>query len=361
MHLAASVLAVNPSQDFEELFSRCLLCGVCEQVCSRQLPITDIISKARSRFSLFYGEKGVQKAAARTVLDYPLLLKGLVRLGSTIKQLDALPEDSGLRLKLGLLKSAPAEKPANFFESSGTSDVLYFSGCLARYLQPAVARATSSLLDLGNLRMAAPATQRCCGLAAWSSGKREDARVLAKKNIQAFAGSDQPIITSCASCSSQLLRYPELFAAGSRWQKRAEDFAARVQEFTGFFRDVLPPIVGETPEKRLRAFYHDPCHLRYTEQGQKSPRLLLRHAGVEVVEPEDEPACCGQGGLFHIAYPDRSAKIFAKSARGALSQTPDYITTTCSGCLMQFQEGIARSKHRVEVIHLGVLLVRLYP
>lgn len=200
-----------------------------------------------------------------------------------------------------------------------------------------------------------PAEQCCCGLATWSSGNLEQSRKLAKQNIQAFADTAGPILTSCASCSSHLLAYPELFADDDPWQARAQAFADRVREFTAFFNEHLPQ---QDKGGGVRIFYHDPCHLRFQPSGMSTPRKLLAKFGFTVLEPENGPHCCGQGGLFHLACPDTAEKIFTGSSRQALKNNPDYITSTCSGCLMQFQQGLAAQGETVKVVHLAVLLTK---
>jgi len=357
MHLLGTDLAKSPSAVFENVFSQCLLCGACEQVCPRNLPITDIISKARSRFSTFYGQGGLHKVVARSVLARPGLLEGLVRAGISLKRINALPSHSGLRLRLGLLENRTGSPESSVLEQERQqTDISYFTGCLARHLQPSVAVATRDLLRHCDQSAYEPAEQCCCGLAAWSAGKREQAVELARKNIQAFSGSDGPVITSCASCSSYLFSYPDLFAPDDPWHDRARQFADRVREFTTFFNGVLLPEGGAKTEQSVHAFYHDPCHLRFRKNGRKTPRDLLKKMGVQVVEPENGPACCGQGGLFHLGYPQTSERIFSKTGWRALARQPDCITTTCSGCLMQYQQGMARQEESIRVVHLAVLL-----
>ena len=374
MHLLTTALAEQPSGTFEDLFSRCLLCGACEQVCPRQLPITDIISQARSTFSPFYGPNGLKKAAACTALSHPELLDGLVKAGISLQRLHALPALSGLRLKLGLSEERTGASQSKnndtlsqeYQVEQPASSLSYFTGCLARHIQPSIAEATQTLLSKSNLPLAQiPADQYCCGLAAWSAGKREQARELARKNIRAFSApslADTPIITSCASCSSHLLAYPTLFDEHDPWHRKALAFSDRVREFTSFFDDKLPVSLRvDTPEHPgQRIFYHDPCHLRFKDKGVSAPRSLLQKTGVHILEPEEGPLCCGQGGLFHIACPEHSLQIFQKSSRQALAGSPDCVTTTCSGCLMQYQEGLARQRQQIKVIqvvHMAVILV----
>ncbi|MDU9048138.1 MAG: (Fe-S)-binding protein [Candidatus Electrothrix sp. Rat3] len=370
MHLLTTKLADHPSTTFEDLFSRCLLCGTCEQVCPRQLPITDLISQARSSFSPFYGPNGLKKVAVCNALTHPVLLDGLVKAGISLQRLQSLPALSGLRLKLGLLeeRKGPSLLKNNDTpsrqdqEEQPASALSYFTGCFARHIQPSIAEATQTLLNKSNLPPAqVPDGQYCCGLAAWSAGKREQARELARKNIQAFSASslaDAPIITSCASCSSHLLAYPTLFTEHDPWHGKAVAFADRVQEFTSFFDDKLPVLPRiDTPEHpKQRIFYHDPCHLRFKEKGMRTPRSLLHKAGAHILEPENGPLCCGQGGLFHLACPEHSAQIFQKSSKQALAESPDCVTTICSGCLMQYQEGLARQGQQVKAVHMAILL-----
>ncbi|MBW2328065.1 MAG: (Fe-S)-binding protein, partial [Deltaproteobacteria bacterium] len=275
----------------------------------------------------------------------------------SLKRINGLPADSGLRLKLGLLETRSPEPTARIKsqETPSETDISYFTGCLARHLQPSVAEATKELLARCGQSSHVPVDQYCCGLAAWSTGRRDQARSLARKNIGAFASCNGPIITSCASCSSHLFTYPDLFAKDDPWHRRAQQFADRVQEFTAFFCKSLPEPQPDTGSS-LQIFYHDPCHLRFTANGQATPRTLLARMELQIVEPEDGPSCCGQGGLFHLAYPETSAKIFNTIHSRALACQPDCITTTCSGCLMQYQY----QQEDIRVVHLAVLLAELF-
>ena len=357
MHLLSLPFAGEPSRHFQNIFSQCLLCGACEQACSRNLPITTMIAGARARFPQFYGPHSLQKTVVRKVLARPGLLAKLVRAGISLRRICALPARSGLRLKLGLLEVPVTELPEgeNFQEKKPGKALSYFPGCLARYLQPSVARATGCLAGSAGYGLHVPAGAGCCGLAAWAAGKEDEARELAWNNILAFAGDSGPILTSCASCSSHLARYPELFAGDSERLAKAREFADRVVEFATFF-------LGQ-PELRLKSgqarkvFYHDPCHLRHSAAGRENPRRLIdRIANVERVEPPPGPKCCGQGGLFHLGYPEMSATIFRQCAEAGLEGDPDLVVTTCSGCLMQWQQGRVEHDLPVTVSHLAVLL-----
>ncbi|WP_267927845.1 (Fe-S)-binding protein [Desulfolithobacter dissulfuricans] len=362
LHLLGTELAGAASPRFQEIFSRCLLCGACESVCPRNLEVTEVVSLARSRFPRFYGPHGVVKELARMTLDHPALLQGLVRAGISLKRLQALPATSGLRIRLSILEEVSGSgMPEPHLEGQGAADtdpgIQYFTGCLARYLQPSVAGATQKLCRAATgMSAVAPGVQACCGLAAWSAGKRDQARELARQNIQAFGDSSGPILTSCASCSAHLKRYPELFPDDSSWQERAREFSRRVCEFSEFFL-AHRQRVSFVARNGVPVFYHDPCHLRFSAPGREMPRKLIKTvAGAYLLNPERPGPCCGQGGLFHLGCPDLSDRIFTRAAESALAQGPELVVTTCSGCLMQWQQGMIRRGKPVAVTHLAVFL-----
>lgn len=360
LHLLTSGLAAQPSPILQDLFAQCLLCGACEKACPRDLPIKALVVAARSRFPALYGRHGLRKAAARFALGRPALLEGLVRAGLILDHLALLPADSGLRRKLGLLgERVPGPSgddpvlPPPLSDSEGIS---YFGGCLARYLQPQVAQATGRLVArLTGKSLVPPQAQVCCGLAAWSAGAKDEAIRLAKQNISAFIGSSGPILTSCASCSAHLARYPELLAGEPEWQARAAQFSGRVREFSSFILAAAGPAAPRAREQ-CRVYYHQPCHLRFDPAHAGAAGQLLRQVGIAVAVPPEGPRCCGLGGLFHLGYPELSDRIFAAALTDCTASGAELVVTSCSGCLLQWQAGLARQGSALPAVHLAVFL-----
>lgn len=362
LHLLGTDLAETPSAAFEDLFAQCLLCGACENECPRELPIRHSVVTARSRFSTLYGQHGLQKNLARLALARPLLLEGLLKAGLALDNLALIPSDSGLHIKLGLVEqgkrhAADRKKMPRPAQGGQQPAASYFVGCHARYLQPSVADATSRLVGhVTGIPPHEPEDQVCCGLAAWSAGKKDEARRLAKANIEAFDRVPGPVLASCASCSAHLATYPELFAGEPEWRLRAEQFAARVSEFAAFMLDTDRDSNFRAKEG-FRLMYHEPCHLRFAGKRGNAPRVLLQRVdNIIRVEPEGGPHCCGQGGLFHLGYPELADKIFAMACESSIKPAPDIVVTGCSGCLMQWQAGLAMRRSPVKAIHLAVFL-----
>lgn len=366
LHLLATEFAAAPTPAFQDLFTRCLLCGACESVCPRGIPVRELVVAARSHFPVLYGQHGLRKAAARFALARPALLSGLIQCGILLRNLALLPPDSGLRRTLGLLHhgskgdqqcSALEEVAVPAGTSAGTSQIHYFAGCLARHLQPEVARATGRLVrGLAGISPVQPPSQACCGLAAWSAGALAEARRLAQRNILAFAEGSGPILTSCASCSAHLLKYPELFADDPHWRARAEQFSARVREFSTFVMESLGRVTLASPAP-LRLYYHQPCHLRFDPlRAGAAVQLLGRVAGVSLLAPPAGAKCCGQGGLFHLGYPELAEQIFAEAFAACNETDAGLLVTSCTGCLLQWQAGLARRRNPLAAVHLAVFL-----
>lgn len=352
---------------FEDIFSKCLLCGACSTVCPRGIDVCREVESARAAFPAVYGEHGYVKYLARKALAHPEILAPLRVLGRAGAEFLSrhLPEESGLRLRLALFQQDVGKMPVQANVTSGIlrqKEVLtYFPGCSARYLFPEISTSCHSLAARLGSALHVPDGLSCCGLAALSAGDRHEAQRCARNNIGALEQSSGPILVSCASCYVHLCRYVDLFEDDEPWRIKAEAIGARLVELSCFLDQQLPSGVANqvAGKKRLRVYYHDPCHFRHGLEGQRiieePRRVLARNPDLELLELPGGPECCGQGGLFHIGAPEISAVIRETLAAKVLALAPDVITSTCSGCLMQWRVAVELAGSKVRVLHLAEL------
>lgn len=367
LYLAEVFKDQQQSPVFEDIYSKCLLCGACSSVCPQHIDITEEVIDARSEFSPFYGEHGYQKYLARKALNRPELLGAARVIGKKAAAVlfDRLPAASGLRLRLALLAETPAstEVSASIKKSgrdnTATGAITYFPGCSAQYLYPEIIDTSKDILGRHDQQLVIDEGLGCCGLATLASGKRDEALKMARKNIKALELSDGPILVSCGSCFAHLASYSALLKDDPVWKTRAHMVSERVVEISVVLESLLAEEVidGSVEEKTLKVFYHDPCHMRNESGITEAPRqVLTAFAQVELLELEDGPQCCGQGGLFHIGAPELSAQIRDDLAEKIIALNPDLITTTCSGCLMQLKSAMAAMEQKTPVIHLAALV-----
>jgi glycolate dehydrogenase iron-sulfur subunit len=364
LHLLDTLGLAESSSVFVDIFSACLLCGACGAVCPRQIDISKELVAARKSFSSLAGPHAYEKYLARKLLDCPGSLTGFRILGKTCEKLlgARLPKDSGLRLRLALFKDDACSVfggERNLKAVTGGTRLTWFPGCSARYLFPDILTSCQSLLANSSFSLHYPDDLACCGLADCAAGDLEGARKNGRKNIEVLEATEGPILVSCGSCYAHLKKYPELFTGDTNWQARAEELASRVVELSAFLENLN--VDRNRPdtecEQKLRVFYHDPCHLRHGSVAvDKARQQLLKTGGIEVLELSDGPRCCGQGGLFHVAHPEISASIRDQLVQDVLALNPDVVTSTCSGCLMQWQQGLAAAGSEVKVLHLAQLL-----
>ena len=367
LHLLDIFGLAESSSLFVDIFSACLLCGACSAVCPRQIDVCGELVTARNSFSVLAGPHAYEKYFARKLLDYPGSLTGLRVLGRTGKKLlgKSLPQSSGLRLRLAMFEEDALAVPAgkqSLPPATDTTQLSWFPGCASRYLFPDILTSCRSVLADASFSLDFPDALACCGLADWAAGDLEGARKSGRRNIEVLEATEGPIMVSCASCFAHLKKYPKIFAEHSEWHGRAGQMAARLVELTDFLesRGEYQKTVQERKDKKLRVFYHDPCHMRHgSVTVDKAREQLQRTDRTELLELPDGPRCCGQGGLFHVAHPEISIRIRDQLVQDVLVLQPDVVTSTCSGCLMQWQQGLTAAGSDVKVLHLAQLLERI--
>ena len=96
---------------------------------------------------------------------------------------------------------------------------MLFKGCIGEGLFSRVNTATERVLGVNGFDVQAPSNQVCCGALHAHAGDLDGARILARKNIEAFSGPNgangseaTAIITNAGGCGAMLTTYGHLLA-----------------------------------------------------------------------------------------------------------------------------------------------------
>ena len=234
-------------------------------------------------------------------------------------------------------------------------------GCVMPELLGRVNRATARALAAIGWASRRPPGHVCCGALHAHNGDLDGARDLARQTIAAFddLGSELPVVVNSAGCGAHMQGYGHLLASDPEWAPRAQEFAARVVDFSEFMEREAPPDFAPRANLRptAKVTYDDPCHLCHGQGVRTPPRALLdRVTGIERVELHESEACCGSAGLYSMLRPVESAAVFEPKLEAFDRSGAEVLVTANPGCHLQWQAGFERAGRDVRVLHIAELL-----
>ena len=231
-----------------------------------------------------------------------------------------------------------------------------FVTCLVDLMRPSVGFAAARLIEKAGCAVIVPRGQTCCGQPAYNAGDPDNARDIALKTMESFAGCDY-VVAPSGSCAAMLrVHYPALFKGRGDAEFRAKAFAERVHELTSFLVNVRG--ATETDARfQGRVAHHDACSgLRELGIRSEPRRLLAAVEGVELVEATEIAPCCGFGGLFSVKYPGISAAVADRKIEDLRAPAPDLVTGGDLGCLMHLAGRLNRSDRPLPCRHVAEVL-----
>ncbi len=374
LQVDAGRLAISDS--FVTHIDRCLDCRACETACPSGVEYGRIVERARAEIEQNYQrpllERWMRSFFFRRLLrDYSRLERaaGLLRFYQR-SGLETLARASGLLRLLGLAEVAAlapriSETPfsrefGKDFPAHGKrrAHVAFLGGCVASVAFAELNRATVRVLQQNGVEVFVPAAQVCCGALHAHAGFREDARELARTNIEVFLDGFDAIVTNAAGCGATLKEYDDLLEGDAEYVERARQFTARIKDVTEF----LAELGLREPAKKLarRVTYQDPCHLAHGQRVRSAPRGLLQAAGCELVEMPHSDHCCGSAGIYNVAQNELAMQILDAKMDDVATTSADVIATANVGCMLQLRAGVARRGLKMEVKHVLELLDEAY-
>lgn len=232
-----------------------------------------------------------------------------------------------------------------------------FVTCLLDTLFPPVAQAVVDVLEAQGVRVAVPRGQTCCGQPAFNAGYWDEARRMARRTIDVFSDTHDPVIVASGSCAAMMAhQYSELLRDDPQYAPRAAAFAARIVEFTSYLVDQLGVVdVGAACDRSV--VYHPSCHALREMQVDRQPRALLANVhGLRLLEHERPQTCCGFGGIFALKMGEISAAMLHDRLEAFEAAGADLVVGCDISCLMHIEGGLRQRGSRMRTMHIAQLL-----
>jgi glycolate oxidase iron-sulfur subunit len=193
------------------------------------------------------------------------------------------------------------------------------------------------------------------------SGFREDARRLARRNIDAVLGGDafDAIISNAAGCGSTLKEYGELLADDPQYAAKAREFSSLMRDVTEFLASIeLNPDMAPI---NATVTYQDSCHLAHGQRIRTAPRKLLAAVpGLTFRAMPSSDICCGSAGIYNVVQNAMSMQILAHKMEAVNSTGAGIVATANPGCLLQLQAGVRLHGNGQRVMHVVEILDEAY-
>jgi glycolate dehydrogenase iron-sulfur subunit len=376
------VLQVNEGKmelgdTFVTHIDRCLGCVACEIACPSGVKYGRIVERARAQIEQGYKRPFIQRTLRgffykKVIPNFAMLRRvaGLMRFYQR-SGMQTLVRKSGLLKLLGVAdldKLSPQIDQEFFFDEIGKvfpavgekrGQVAFVAGCINNVAFSHLNRATVNVLTQNGIEVNIPAGQGCCGALHAHAGLRDEARELARHNIDIFLDGDyDAIVTNAAGCGSNMKEYDDLLENDPAYLERAKQFKAKMKDVTEY----LAAIGLRTPKKKIgqRVAYQDPCHLANAQRVRTQPRELLKAIGCELVELPHSDQCCGSAGVYNVAQNELSMKILERKMEDVTSVSSDMLATANVGCMIQLRAGVQERGLQLPVKHVIELLDEAY-
>jgi len=351
----------EPGVDYQNSLYNCLMCQACVFQCASGVPADSIFLAARRELARRRKHSPVLRLVLQ-VLTRPRLIKLLAGAFSFSRG-----EKAGSLSVVGGPQLL-SEKPR------GT--VGYFTGCAVDLFLPRISLATRRVLACNGWRVISPQNY-CCGMPHLVYGDFQNARELAKKNIDLFSSLDT-VVTDCPTCGAALKGYKHFLEDDDEYMEKAGEFSAKVRDISEFLHQTglwtpagakaassgypVPDRTYKLFEEKFTFTYHDPCHLVRGQGIHLQPRKILETmAGGKLIEMADSGTCCGGGGSFLYTHPELAKKIGEAKVKAIAATGAKIVATGCPGCIMQLKLSLSRQdRGDIQVVHPVELLDDYY-
>lgn len=358
--LARQEIEVN--EVFEDSLGHCLACRACETACPSGVHYVRILEAGKEQLHRKRPASAqlsfVSRQALRLVKK-PKRFGLMVGIATSLKNAPLPTKLKQMTLMLGYEKEFLPKVTA----TKTKGQVAFFAGCAMSAVFPDVNKATQNLLESAGLEVIVPPKQGCCGALHAHAGQTEEAKTMARVNIDAFleSGADVKIANTAGGCGAMMLEYDQLLKDDPLYADKAVVFVARVRDWATVLCQEGEELsylgVGE------RVTLQNSCHLVNVEKAGGDEVALIAKVNGDIFVPlNGQDTCCGSAGIYNLEHPDWALQILDNKMIDVKNQQAERILVNNPGCHLQMRLGSKRAygEAAIPVEHVAHYLYRAH-
>ncbi len=345
----------NPTPTTRKHLDRCLSCQSCETTCPSGVHYSRLLETGRQlhRETLKRPLKqALTQRILRIILLHPALFRLLLKTGHSLSFL--LP--AALKKKMPPIGKNPATTSTENSRNKTAANIIMLRGCAQQVCAPEINFTAKQLFSQLGFNVLESSADQCCGALSHHNDATEEARALARKNIDAWwpwieQGAEAILITA-SGCATMLHEYGHLLVDDHEYASKAARIAELCRdpvEMLESFSEQL--IVKQGVSSHIS--YQSPCTQQHGLKLQGRVETLLKNTGFTLSKQTISHLCCGSAGSYSVMQPELSSQLRKNKLEDLTREAPALIATANIGCLLHLQSGTDLSvKHWLQLIQV---------
>ncbi|MEA1889987.1 MAG: glycolate oxidase subunit GlcF [Pseudomonadota bacterium] len=331
----------SPTPASRKHLDRCLSCQSCETTCPSGVRYTRLLETGRQmhdeNLSRPIKDKWL-RIALRKMLLQPVMFKALLTAGHSFSFL--LPP--AIKKKLPPLGKASPITAEISEQTKHTRTLLMLRGCAQQVCAPEINRTARDIFNQLGFNVIESPADKCCGALSQHNDATEEARELARKNIDAWwplleQGAESIVVTA-SGCATMVHDYGHLLADDLNYSDKARRVAELCRDPIEILEAFQKQLIKKT-DLAANISYQAPCTQQHGLQLQGQVETLLSRAGFSLTQQNIGHLCCGSAGSYSVLQPVLSSQLKANKLQDLTKDAPGLIATANIGCLLHLQSG----------------------
>jgi len=341
----------KPTSNIVKHIDRCLSCYSCMTTCPAGVNYMHLIDHGRKYIEKNYErpffDRIIRNSLSKILPDSKLFKLSifLVKLGKPFKFL--FP--SKIKNMMDLMPVSFPKKVLKIKEIYKTKNkkriarVALLTGCVQKEISPQINESTIRILNRHGVEVVVPEKIRCCGSLNHHLGKNDLAHQDFINNINIWhdeylKGNLDAILSNTSGCGTTMKDYAFIFRDDKKMKKKAKKISELTKDVSEYLSENLN-LKFKKKEKKLRIAYHSACSMQHGQKIHSQPMNLLEKTKNEILEIPEGHICCGSAGTYNILQSKIAKQLLKNKVKNIESLKPQIISTGNIGCITQIRHG----------------------